>query len=62
MGIVSSDAGMIFVREAAKRLRLTPRATKCIDDPRQVGKVYHSAPQPQLVQQSVYGLACGDEA
>lgn len=58
-GSVSSDAGMIFVREADKRLRLTPRAAKCIDDPRQVGKVDHSV--AQLVQQRVYGLACGYE-
>ena len=38
-GTVSSDGGMMFVREADKRLRLTPRAAKCIDDPRQAGKV-----------------------
>jgi hypothetical protein len=58
-GIVSSDAGMTLVREADKRLRLTTKAAKCIDDPRQVGKVDHSV--AQLVQQRVYGLACGYE-
>jgi hypothetical protein len=58
-GTVSSDGGMIFVREADKRLRLTTKAANCIDDPRQVGKVDHSI--VQMVQQRVYGLACGYE-
>lgn len=58
-GTVSSDGGMMFVREADKRLRLTPRAAKCIDDPRQAGKVNHAV--TQLVQQRVYALACGYE-
>jgi len=49
----------MFVREAEKRLRLIPRAAKYIDDPQQVGKVDHSV--AQLVQQRVYGLACGCE-
>jgi len=58
-GSISSDGGMMLVREADKRLGFTIAASKCLDDKRQKGKVEH--PLLQLLRQRVYGLACGYE-
>jgi len=58
-GSISSDGGMLLVREADKRMGLTVAASKCLDDKRQKGKVEH--PLLQLLRQRVYGLACGYE-
>jgi hypothetical protein len=58
-GDISSDGGIVFVREADKQLGLTRDAAKCIVDSRQRAKVGHS--MVQMLQQRVYGLACGYE-
>jgi hypothetical protein len=42
-GDVSSDAGLLLLREVDRRLGLTQSAAKALADPRQKGKVRHEA-------------------
>lgn len=58
-GAISSDAGMLLVREADKRLRLCKTVSMQLPDQRDSAKVEHSV--LKLLQQRVYGLACGYE-
>jgi hypothetical protein len=58
-GDVSSDGGLLLVREADRRLGLTRAAADCLSDKRQSGKVRHSA--RKLLGQRVYGLVAGYE-
>ncbi len=58
-GSISSDAGAMLLREADKRLGLSKSVCRCIKDPRQSAEVEH--PLLEMVQQRVYGLACGYE-
>jgi len=58
-GRVSSDAGVLLVREVAQGLRLFPRLAACFRDLRDGDRVEH--PVEQLLAQRILGLAAGYE-
>lgn len=58
-GDISSDGGLLLIREADRSLGLSARAANALVDKRQSGKVNHSA--VKLLRQRVYGLICGYE-
>jgi hypothetical protein len=58
-GDVSSDAGLLLLREVDRRLGLTQSAAKVLADPRQKGKIRHEA--ETMVRQRVFGLCAGYE-
>lgn len=58
-GSVSSDGGIVLLRQADKHTKLVEKIAKVIDDPRQQGKVEHSL--LSVLRQRVYGIALGNE-
>ena len=54
---MTSDGGVLLVRQVDRRLGLTRRAARLLNDPRQQGKVDHSA--LAVLRQRVFGLALG---
>lgn len=58
-GAVTSDGGVLLLREIDRRLKLTPRLSQVIPDPRDPGFIIH--PQLALLKQRIYGLALGYE-
>ena len=58
-GAISSDGGLLLIREADRRLALSARAASVLSDKRQPGKVQHCA--QTLLRQRVYGLVSGYE-
>ena len=58
-GHITSDAGLLLLREIDRRCRLTQDIAACLEDSRQAGKVKHEL--VDLIRQRVYGLACGYE-
>jgi hypothetical protein len=58
-GTLSSDGGVLLLRQADAVLGLTHRLAECFADGRQQVYVDHSV--PQLVAQRIYGLALGYE-
>lgn len=58
-GDISSEGGLVLLREVEGKLNVLGRAAKLIDDPRQQGKVDHSA--ETLLTQRVMALAQGYE-
>ena len=58
-GDVSSDAGLMLVREADRQLKLTSAVGKLVPDPRQAGKIRHQA--VTMIRQRVYGMCAGQE-
>jgi len=56
-GQISSDAGVLLVREADRRLNLTKSLSRLVEDKRRCGSVEHSV--ESMVRQRVYGL-CAD--
>ena len=58
-GEITSDAGVLLIRELDERLGLTKRLVRCIPDTRDQTKVHHS--MLGLVRQRVYQIACGYE-
>lgn len=58
-GDLTSDAGLLLLSELDQRLQLLPRVARCLQDPRQQGKVRHTL--PTLVSQRVLQLAAGYE-
>ena len=58
-GNVSTDGGLLLVKEADQRLNLTATMSRCLRDPRQDGKVAH--PLADMLAQRVYQIACGYE-
>jgi hypothetical protein len=58
-GDVSSDGGVLLVRQADKLLRLTEQLSRLLPDKRQPGKVRHS--MLDMIRQRIYGLALGYE-
>lgn len=58
-GEVSSDGGLMLLRQVDRRLGLTGRLAAKLPDARQQNKVRHSL--HQMVSQRIYGLACGYE-
>ena len=58
-GYVSSDGGLLLLREVDRRLGLTRRIAGLLKDSRDQSKVIHS--MQTMLRQRVYGLACGYE-
>lgn len=58
-GEISSDGGLLLLREADRHLNLLGRAAKLLPDRRQSGKVHHS--MESMLRQRVFGLAQGYE-
>ena len=58
-GNVTSDGGLLLVRQADRRLGLTAAAAQVLDDPRRQARCDHS--QLSMLRQRVYGLALGYE-
>ena len=58
-GNISSDAGILLLRQADRQLGLVDRVAKVWEDPRQRGKVQHS--WKSLIRQRVFALAAGYE-
>jgi len=58
-GKLTSDAGVVLLREADKKLGLSKILSDCIPDPRDQRYVKHS--QKELIAQRVYGIVLGYE-
>ncbi len=58
-GDVSSDAGVVLLREVDRRLGLSAAIDRVLDDPRHPVYVVH--PQRSLLQQRLYGICLGYE-
>ncbi len=58
-GAITSDAGVLLVRQMDRRLGLTQALACCLHDPREPGKVQHTL--PALVRQRVYQICQGYE-
>lgn len=58
-GHITSDAGLLLLREIDRKSRLTERVANCLVDSRQTGKVKHEL--VDMIRQRVYGIACGYE-
>lgn len=58
-GEITSDAGVLLLSEADKRIKLTERIAKMIPDTRCKGKTRHS--MRDLLRQRIYALALGYE-
>ena len=58
-GHVSSNGGLLLLREVDRRLGLTRRIAGLLKDGRDQSKVIHS--MQTMLRQRVYGLACGYE-
>lgn len=58
-GRVTTDGGLVLLREVAEHLALFPQVAECFTDHRDPERIEHSV--EQLVAQRIYGLACGYE-
>jgi hypothetical protein len=58
-GAVTSDAGVLLLRQADRRLGLLAQVAKRLKDSRDPGRVTHS--QASMLRQRVYGIALGNE-
>jgi hypothetical protein len=58
-GDLSSDGGMILLKQADERIGLTRAAAAVLSDPRDPGRIVHS--MRDLLAQRIYGLCCGHE-
>ena len=58
-GAVSSDGGLLLVREVDRRLKLTERMATVLHDPRDPDLITH--PLVDLLRQRVYGIVHGYE-
>ena len=58
-GNVTSDAGMLLLRQVDLKLGLTKQLAKALNDERVQGQIHHS--QLQMIKQRVYGIASGYE-
>lgn len=58
-GSITSDAGALLLREAARRLQLFDRMAPAIPDPREPSMIEHE--QRTMLAQRVLGIACGWE-
>lgn len=56
---LSSDAGLLLVRQAEEQLKICERLAACLTDEREQAKVKH--PLSQLISQRVYQIAAGYE-
>lgn len=57
--MITSDAGVLLLREANERLRLISRFAECFDDFRNPDQIDH--PLEQLLAQRIFGIALGYE-
>jgi len=58
-GDITSDGGVLLLREVDRRLGLMKAISQVLHDPREAGKIRHS--QLSLLRQRVYGLCLGYE-
>jgi hypothetical protein len=58
-GTISSDGGVLLLRQTDKRLNLLPRLAQCFLDGRNQNQVEHS--MEEMLSQRIYGLALGYE-
>lgn len=58
-GAVSSDGGVLLLREVDRRLKLTERVAAVLHDPRDPDLITH--PLVDLLRQRIYGIAQGYE-
>ena len=58
-GDLSSDGGMMLLKQADERIGLTRAAAAVLSDPRDPGRIVHS--MHDLLAQRIYGLCCGHE-
>jgi hypothetical protein len=58
-GAITSDAGVVLLREIDERLGLTQRLAACMSDRRDQQKVKHTV--LEMLRQRIYGIACGYE-
>ncbi|MBF0418343.1 MAG: IS1380 family transposase [Magnetococcales bacterium] len=58
-GAVTSDAGVLLLRQIDRRLGLTQAVARCLKDGRDPSKVIHTT--QDLVRQRIFGLALGYE-
>lgn len=58
-GNVSSDGGVLCLREVDRKLGFTKALSKALEDPRQPGAIVHR--QIDLLRQRIYGIASGYE-
>jgi len=58
-GEITSDAGLLLLRQVDRRLGLTAAAGRCLPDSRRKGSCVHGV--MQMLRQRVYGLAAGYE-
>ncbi len=58
-GNVSSDGGLLLLRQVDRKLGLTKAVSGALKDPRAPEKIIHS--QLSLVRQRIYGLCLGYE-
>jgi hypothetical protein len=58
-GDLSSDGGMMLLKQVDERIGLTRAAAAVLSDPRDPGRIVH--PMRQLLAQRIYGLCCGHE-
>lgn len=58
-GSITSNGGLLLLRETDKRLNLTARISKCITDSRKSCLVQHDC--KTLLKQRVYAISVGDE-
>lgn len=58
-GDITSDGGVMLLREADRRLKLTRRIASVLNDPRCPSKTWHS--MLNMLRQRVYGLSLGYE-
>jgi hypothetical protein len=58
-GAITSDAGVVLLRELDKKLGVSRELAKALPDERRAGKVKHRL--DALIRQRLYGLCCGYE-
>ena len=58
-GDLSSDGGMMLLKQVDERIGLTRAAAALLSDPRDAGRIVHS--MRDLLAQRIYGLCCGHE-
>ena len=58
-GDITSDGGVLLLREIDNKLKLTKQLTTLIPDPRQADHITHS--MESLLKQRIYGIAAGYE-
>lgn len=58
-GHITSDAGLLLLREIDQKAGISLDLARCLPDERQPGKVQH--PMLDMVRQRLYSLACGYE-